>query len=141
MVKTFLFFKIESWIFQHLFEIEFRETSQTFNSFRSFSSFRQSLFLFCLAVVWLSWTFVMKFFFKQMLKVSVFYLEKQKSFIPKQNIFSEGFGSTTKSILDCVKVTCNVPCTYQVLMSVASCTVLALLVAQTQWTSCLNHWQ
>ena len=32
--KTFLFFKIESWNFQKLFEIEFRETSQNFNSFR-----------------------------------------------------------------------------------------------------------
>jgi hypothetical protein len=29
----------------------------------------------------------MKFFFKQMLKVSAFYLEKQKSFIPKKVIF------------------------------------------------------
>jgi hypothetical protein len=29
----------------------------------------------------------MKFNFKQTLKVSVFYLEKQKSFIPKKNIF------------------------------------------------------
>ena len=44
--KTFLFFKIESWNFQHLFEIEFRETSQSFNSFSSFSSFRQLLFSF-----------------------------------------------------------------------------------------------
>ena len=32
--KTFLFFKIESWNFQHLSEIKFRETSQNFNSFR-----------------------------------------------------------------------------------------------------------
>ena len=31
-----MFFKIESWNFQHLFEKEFRETSQNFNSFRSF---------------------------------------------------------------------------------------------------------
>ena len=52
------------------------------------------------------WSFT-KFFFKQMLKVSTFYLEKQKSFIPKKNellsinkkalftdpIFSEGFAS------------------------------------------------
>ena len=53
--KTFLFFKIESWNFQHLFEIEFRETSQNFNSF---SSFRQLLFSFFLLVVWLSWNFV-----------------------------------------------------------------------------------
>ena len=39
--KTFLFFKIESWNFQVQFEIEFRETSQNFNSF---SLFRQLLF-------------------------------------------------------------------------------------------------
>ena len=32
--KTFLFLKIESWNFQHLFEKEFRETSQNFNSIR-----------------------------------------------------------------------------------------------------------
>ena len=29
-----MFFKIESWNFQHLFEIEFRETLQNFNSIR-----------------------------------------------------------------------------------------------------------
>jgi hypothetical protein len=29
----------------------------------------------------------MKFIFKQMLKVSAFYIENQKSFIPKKNIF------------------------------------------------------
>ena len=49
-----MFFKIESWNFQHLFEIEFRETSKNFNSF---STFRQ-LFCFFLSVVWLSWNFV-----------------------------------------------------------------------------------
>ena len=54
----------------------FRETSQNFNLF---SSFRQFLFPFFLSVVWL-WGFT-KFFFKQMLKISAFYLEKQKSFI------------------------------------------------------------
>ena len=32
--KTFLFIKIESWNFHHLFEKEFRETSQNFNSIR-----------------------------------------------------------------------------------------------------------
>ena len=32
--KTFLFFKIESCNFQHLFKKEFRETSQNFNSIR-----------------------------------------------------------------------------------------------------------
>jgi hypothetical protein len=53
--KTFLFFKIESWNFQYLFEIEFHETSQNFNSF---SWFRQLLFSFFLWVVCLSWNFV-----------------------------------------------------------------------------------
>ena len=55
----------------------------------------------------------MKFFFKQTLKISAFYLEKQKSFIPKKKfwsrcqyqnkkalftdpIFSEGFGLSNK---------------------------------------------
>ena len=32
------------------------------------------------------WGFT-KSFFKQMIKVSAFYLEKQKSFIPKKNVF------------------------------------------------------
>ena len=32
--KTFFFFKIESWNFQVQFEIEYRETSQNFNSIR-----------------------------------------------------------------------------------------------------------
>ena len=50
--KTFLFLKIESWDFQHLFEKEFCETSQNFNSFR------QLLFSFFLSVVWLTWNFV-----------------------------------------------------------------------------------
>ena len=52
---TFLFFKIESWNFQHLFEKGFRETSQNFNAF---SSFRQFLFSYFVSVVWLSWDFV-----------------------------------------------------------------------------------
>ena len=64
-------------------EIEFCETSQNFNSFR------QLLLPFFLSVVWLIWNFwgFMKFFFKQMLKVSALYLEKQKSFIPKKRLF------------------------------------------------------
>ena len=49
--KTFLFFKIESWNFQHLFEIEFCETSQNFNLF---SLFRQFLF----SIFSISWNFV-----------------------------------------------------------------------------------
>ena len=48
----FLFFKIESWSFQHMFKIKFRETSQNFNSFRQF------IFPFFLSVVCLSWNFV-----------------------------------------------------------------------------------
>ena len=101
---TFFVFKIESW----KFESEFRETSQDFNSF---SSFRKLLFHFFHRLsdwVEILWGF-MKSFFKQMLKVSAFYLEKQKGFIPKKiffkplsmskqksfvtyPIFSEGFG-------------------------------------------------
>ena len=67
-----------------------------------------------ITIVWMSWNFVRKFNFKQKLKVSAFYLEKQKSFsskkvffkpkplnMPRQIqkmaladiIFSEGFGS------------------------------------------------
>ena len=40
-------------------------------------------------IVWMSWKLggFTKFFFKQMLKVSALYLEKQESFIPKKNIF------------------------------------------------------
>ena len=38
-----MFLKIENWNFQYLFEIEFRETSQNFNSF---GLFRQLLFSF-----------------------------------------------------------------------------------------------
>ena len=53
--KTFLYFKIESWNFQYLFEIEFGETSKNCNSF---SVFRQLLFSFFLMVVWLTWNFV-----------------------------------------------------------------------------------
>ena len=50
-----LFFEIESWNFQLLFESKFHETSQNFNSF---SLFWQLLFSFFLLVVWLSWNFV-----------------------------------------------------------------------------------
>ena len=47
--KTFLFFKIESWNFQHLFEKEFRETSQNFNSIR------QVIEKIEMTIVWMSW--------------------------------------------------------------------------------------
>ena len=69
--KTFLFFKIESWNFQHLFEKEIRETSQNFNTII------QPIEKMKMKIVWrgwMSWNFVrfMKFFFQQ---VSAFYLE------------------------------------------------------------------
>ena len=47
--KTFLFFKIESWNFQNLFEKEFRETSQNFNSIR------QPIEKMKITIVWISW--------------------------------------------------------------------------------------
>ena len=80
-------FKIERWNIQVQFEIGFRETSQNFNSF---SFFRQLLF--SSFFYWLSdWVEILrgftKFNFKLNLKVSAFYLEKQKSFIPKKNVF------------------------------------------------------
>ena len=47
--KTFLFFKIESRNFQNLFEKEFRETSQNFNSIR------QPIEKMKITIVWMSW--------------------------------------------------------------------------------------
>ena len=47
--KTFLFYKIESWNFQHLFEKEFHETSQNFNSIR------QPIEKMEITIVWMSW--------------------------------------------------------------------------------------
>ena len=84
--KTFLFFKIESWNFQHLFAYVFSETSQNFNSF---CLYRQILFSFFFHQLsdWVEilWGFT-ESFFKQMLKISTFYLEKQK-FIPTKMWF------------------------------------------------------
>ena len=83
-----MFFKIESRNFQVHFEIEYRETSQNFNSF---SLFRQLLFqsLF-LSVVWLSWNFARfhEIQFQIEPESSAFYLKKQKSFIHKKNFQS-----------------------------------------------------
>ena len=80
--KTFLFFKIESWNFKHLFEKEFRETSQNFNSIRQPIEKLEIKFYW---MSWMSWSWgFTKLSFKQMLKVSAFYLEKQKSFVPKK---------------------------------------------------------
>ena len=50
--------------------------------------------------VWISgmsWVFK-KFYLKKMLKVSAFYLEKQKSFIPKKNIFLAIVNIKTKKL-------------------------------------------
>ena len=104
-----MFFKIEKWNFQHLFETECRETSQNFNSIR------QPMEKMKITNVWMSKFCEVSFIFKQMLKVSAFFLEKQKSFIPKKTyfkplnmpryiqkmvlavlIFSEGFAQTNK---------------------------------------------
>ena len=51
--KTFLFFKIESWNFQHLFEKEFLETSQNFNSIRQRIEKMEII-----QISWMSWNFV-----------------------------------------------------------------------------------
>ena len=82
-----MFFKIESWKFQHLFEKEFRETSQNFNSFSLFRIFY--FHILCPLSDWVEilWGFK-KFFFKQMLKFSAFYLEKRKFY--SQKIYNLG---------------------------------------------------
>ena len=53
--KTFLFFKIESWNFQVQFEIEFRETSQNFNSIRQRIQ-NTEIKIFWMS--WITWNFV-----------------------------------------------------------------------------------
>ena len=58
-------------------------TQKASQNFNLFSSSRKFIFPFFISVVWLSWNFV-KFFFKHMLKISVFYLEKQNKNIPKK---------------------------------------------------------
>ena len=89
--KTFLFFKIESWNFQHLFEKEVRETSQNFNSF---SSFRQ--FHFNCSVVQLSWNCV-RFheilFLNRCWKFHFSILKKFQQMAFAVPIFNEGFGT------------------------------------------------
>ena len=66
-----------------MFQKEFRETSQNFNSIRQWIKNGNKNCLNELKFCEVS----QNFFFKQMLKVSAFYLEKQKSFIPKKYIF------------------------------------------------------
>ena len=65
-IKLFLFLKIASWNFQHLFEKEFHETSQNFNSIRLQIEKME------IKIAWMS------------LKVSAFYLEKKKVLFQKQ---------------------------------------------------------
>ena len=81
--KTF-FFKIESWNCQHLFKKNFvkphKISSQSENRWKN----ENKSCLNELKFHEISRNFT-KFFFKQLLKVSAFYLEKQKSFIPKKS--------------------------------------------------------
>ena len=99
--KTFLFFKIESWNFQNLFEIEFRETSQNFNSF---SLFRQ-LLIFVFSIVCLIelkfcevsrnsfsnrfWKFLLSIILEKVLFLkktfNLLSISKQKSFVYRLN--------------------------------------------------------
>jgi hypothetical protein len=67
-----------------LFEKEFREESQSFNSIR------QLIEKMKITIVWRSW---MNFerFHEIWFQTDAFYLEKQKSFIPKKNIFQDLF--------------------------------------------------
>ena len=77
-----MFFKRERWNFHHLSE----ETSQNFHSIRKWIEKMEKKLSEWAEWVEILWGF-MKFFFKQMLKVSVFYLEKQKKYIPKKIFF------------------------------------------------------
>ena len=70
--KTFLCFKIEGWNFQHLFE-NFNSITQLIEKTEITNSLKKLNEL--------------KLVLKQILKVSAFYLETQKSFIPKKNVF------------------------------------------------------
>ena len=83
--KTFLFFKIESWICQHLFEKEFRETSQNFNSIKQWIEKME------IKIVWMSWIYwnFVRFheipFSNRCWKIQLSILKK-KSFISKKNL-------------------------------------------------------
>ena len=82
--RTFLFVKIDSWNFQYLFDSLFLETSQNFRSFGQLFSTHTKMSSKCLS----EWAYnlqgFMKLYIKQLLKISAFYLDKQKSFIPKK---------------------------------------------------------
>ena len=84
--KTFLFFKIESWDFQHLFK---KGISWNLTKFQLNQTTDKQMEIKIVWMSWMSWNFVRfhKFFLKQRLKVSVFYFEKQKSFNLKNKFF------------------------------------------------------
>ena len=82
--KTFLFFKIESW--NVCLKKNFVKPHKISTHSAHSENFYFHFFYPLSDWVEILWGF-MKFFFKQMLKISAFYLEKQKSFIPKKNIF------------------------------------------------------
>ena len=111
-----MFFKIESWNLQHLFEKEFRETSQNFDSIR------QQIQNMQIKIFWMSWNFArIHKIFNQRDAESFSFLSWKKSFIPKKKsnlgrslylgqessnrwrfavpIFREGFGYHTGRFL------------------------------------------
>ena len=123
--KTFLFFKIECWNFQHLFKIKFRQTSQ---NFKSYSLFRQLLFSFFLSVVWMSWNFVRfhKILFQRDSESFSFLSWKTKKFYPwfffwiivniktkkalfTDPIFREGFAAKLANLKKCqLQASCRI---------------------------------
>ena len=84
--KPFLFFKIGSWNFQHLFKNEFRETSQNFNSIRQP---REKMLITIVWMSWMSWNFVRfhKIYFQTDAESFSFLSWKTKSFIHKKIFF------------------------------------------------------
>ena len=82
-MKTFLFVKIESWNFQHLFDFRFCETMQNVSLIRQ--TFRQHS-LMGIKIAQIRWNLVRfhAFINQRDAKISDFYLDKQKSFIPKK---------------------------------------------------------
>ena len=83
-IKLFLFFKIESWNFQHLFETEFRETSQNFNSIRQPI---EKMEIRNVWMSWRSWNFVRFSISNRCWRFQLSILKNKKSFIPKKIFF------------------------------------------------------
>ena len=85
-IKTFLFIKTDSWNFQNLFEKEFHETSQNFNSIRQPIEKNENYHclnnLNELKLCEVSWNSTAKTCWKFQLSIL-----KKKSFIPKKNTF------------------------------------------------------